>query len=543
LCPCRHQPSPPVARNSRRNTTFHQGPPKYMDHLSRESFFLPLAIAFIITFALGLYYWDMLPVGTIHWWDEYSTLDRSNSFLVKNDWLTVYALNSPDFKKPPLQYWLTALAMKNSSDLEFALRITSYIFGIGLLICTGFLAYLINPTSSYTVPSAVILLSGSSMFWGLSLSALLETGAAFFFTLAIIGTILAIRQPKYWYLVTAAVGCGALQKTPAAAVFVISVLLMIAATSTFHDIKIRYILSNTHFRIAALITLTAIVFWPAVQLERYGFQSIQRAYIQQMFQRFRPCYVSSLHGPSRSKVCARRAEHRGGNARSLEAPWYQWLIYDEALLWIPGLLSVLIIPFLFRGPESFIPPFIVLGFCLLMGMASGSVYPRYTILIFPLLAASMAAMLTGTLPRKSIAVVVAAIFCLISGGPFKSADDLGLLESTQTQYVPLLERFRTSLGGRDTFIYCRWATKFASIMYPGTLSYFASNGKPIVSLRGPGDLSREEHAKHLIVPPYRGLCLSTEFDELKKWLSDYNIVEQSNGYVHWTSEGSVPLGN
>ena len=172
----------------------------------------------------------MLGVGTIHQYDEYHTLDRSNAFLITNDWFTVYEQNTPTFRKPPLQYWLTAVALKNSQDLEFALRLVSYLFGIGLLISTGILAYLINPSNPYVAPSAIIIMSSSTMFWVLtSLSAMLETGAAFFSTISVIGTILAIRQPKWWYFVAAAVGFGALQKAPIALLMVASIFVLMMA--------------------------------------------------------------------------------------------------------------------------------------------------------------------------------------------------------------------------------------------------------------------------------------------------------------------------
>src|SRR4029077_9200824 len=113
-------------------------------------------------------------------------------------------------------------------------------------------------------------------------------------------------------------------------------------------------------------------------------------------------------------------------------------------------------PFLFRTVESVIPVFFVAGFFALMGMASGVVYPRYTLLISPLLAASLAALLSKIVPPRPGALLVAGILSVASGGPFRSADELGLLESSQTQYMKILENFRSALKPRESFVTCDW---------------------------------------------------------------------------------------
>ena len=92
---------------------------------TKNRFIVPASITIFIVSLLSLYYWDMLGVGTIRQHDEYHTLDRSNAFLLTNDWFTVYQQNTPTFKKPPLQYWLTAVALKNYS--RFRVRIKTSV--------------------------------------------------------------------------------------------------------------------------------------------------------------------------------------------------------------------------------------------------------------------------------------------------------------------------------------------------------------------------------------------------------------------------------
>ncbi len=108
----------------------------------------PLLAACIIVFALALYYGSFLSFGTISHGDEYLTLDRANSFLIRDDPWAVFAENQPTFKKPPLQYWITAWLMERTSDLEVALRLPSYVFALLTLVAVGWLARLIHDGSS-----------------------------------------------------------------------------------------------------------------------------------------------------------------------------------------------------------------------------------------------------------------------------------------------------------------------------------------------------------------------------------------------------------
>ena len=188
------------------------------------------------------------------------------------------------------------------------------------------------------------------MFWAYSLSAMLEIGAAFFSTISVIGTILAIRQPKWWYFVAAAVGFGALQKAPIALLMVASIFVLMMATYKLHDIRISSIMQDNHFRLAAILSLLLVLFWPLLQLERYGYQSIHKAYVREMVERFSPI---------------------GASEGTADTAWYKVLI-DEAFLWIPALVAVIVIPFIFRTLESFIPCLLVLGFCIMMEVASGA---------------------------------------------------------------------------------------------------------------------------------------------------------------------------
>lgn len=487
-----------------------------MFFLNKNHFFLPVILASFIIFIFGFYYWDMLPMGTIHKYDEYKTLDRVNAFFLKDDWLTVYTDNKPNFKKPPLQYWITAIAVTESGDLEFALRICSYIFGLGLLIATGLLAYTIIPSSPYAIPAAILILTGSSMLWRSTISAMLDAGAAFFFVVTVAAFTLAIRHPRWWYLVAISTGLGTLQKAPVGLMAVCGIFVLIHTTRRFHDVNLQEIFGNKHFRISAWLTALLVLSWPVLQIARYGIEVIYLAYIKEIVLRLAPVDVIGV----------------------AKEQWWQWLIRDGAGLWIPAILSLFMLPYFFRKPESWVPLFLFCCFAILMTLAIGSIYPRYVLLVLPILAASLASLLARIIPVRVFAAVIACVLTLSAGDPFKNPDSLSLFESSQNKFKPLFQNFAKSLGEEEMPLLCVWSKTKSTKIHPEAFSYFASNGKVFLELHNAEELSMKERLME-IAPPYRGLCKVDEFEELKKQLGSYGIIEQSNGYIHWTGTGTV----
>jgi hypothetical protein len=307
-----------------------------------------------------------------------------------------------------------------------------------------------------------------------------------------------------------------------AALLVALILALVPLAARHHDIDLSAVLANKDFRRALLIAVLMIAFWPVLQTALYGQKVIEQQYVDEMLLRFSPI---------------------GSTAESRR--WYKILVADEAILWLPAMLSVLVVPFVFRSLEAWVPAAILLVFLVMMVTASGYVHHRYTLLVLPLLAASLAALLTRFLPGRATALAAAVGLSFLVGGPFKRAEALGLTFNGQQQYLPLLQSLRSSLLPQETLIGCRFKEDADPTIWilPGSLSYYGSNGHPIYLMKRPEDISKQERIKNKIRPPYRGLCRSDEFEQLRPWLAGYEIVEQSAGYVHWTSKGSMPLPN
>lgn len=483
----------------------------------RRSLILSLVLTAISVAVFAYHYGPMLSAGTISQYDEYFTLERSSGFARHDNWLTVYSANQPSFRKPPVQYWITAWTMSTLDDLEFALRLPSFLFGLGVLIATAILAYIICPSNPFVMPAAVILLGSSERFWNLSISALLDAGATFFGIAAIIATIAALRDSRWWYLTSLIIVVGALQKAPTGLIFTGAILGLLYRRGGDQVPSYQQVRSDKHFRNACIMTAVLIACWPVVQIAQHGLQSAKVAVLDEMVDRFAPV---------------------SGKVGILQIEWADWLLGSEWSLWVPAMIAAALLPFLFRTFESSVPPALCAGFFLMMLLASGSVYSRYVMLILPLLAVSLACLLAWATPRAPLAVLVAIAIAFIAGRPFSDAQALMLLDSSQTRYASLFANFKQAVTGRETILFCRW--KKVGDVFPGAFSYYASRGQPVNPVGKPESMARREHVKKNLKPPYRGLCNTFEFEELSKWLIDPKVIEQSEGYVHWTAAGTKP---
>jgi hypothetical protein len=272
---------------------------------------------------------------------------------------------------------------------------------------------------------------------------------------------------------------------------------------------------SLEFRRACLLALVLVVWWPASQLIWYGSDVIKSAFIDEMAMRFSPF---------------------GG--ASTEASWSSWL-WREAGLWVPALATLILAPLLFKSWQSLVTLVLVACFVTVMATASGKVYGRYVLLILPLLAAHFAATASRLFP-SALGLLLTGGLILASGPLLKTSEDLRLHDSTQTRHLAMYARFATSVASDESIVFCRWGRP-KDEMYPGAISHYASRGRPLVVLDRPEKLSSQRTEG--FPPPYRGLCTKAEFDRLRASLVDYSIVEEANGYVHWSSKNVQPYGS
>ncbi|MEC9342832.1 MAG: hypothetical protein VYD64_03190 [Pseudomonadota bacterium] len=478
---------------------------------------LPGLLSGLLLLAVALYYFQVLPVGGLSHGDEYLTLERSHSFVVRDDPLTVYSENRPTFKKPPLQYWIGAWLIGATGDLVFALRTPSYLFALALLAATGALALVLNPTRPYAAPAAIALLAGSARFWENAMSALLDMGAAFFATVAVAACLMALRRPRGWYLVAVATAIAAWQKAPIPLLMVAGMLVVVAATRRLHDIDLRTSLANRHFLIAAIVMAAGVLAWPLIQYLKYGASSLEQAYVSQMVDRFSPFADSGTD------------KHRS---------WYTVLLDSEALLRVPALLAIFAMPWVLRRRELVALPALLVVFAVMAAFASGYVSPRYSLVFLPMLMASLAVVTLEIVPNRLAALAVILVLSMTSLGPFKSANALGIADDDQARYVPFLRSIAASLEADETLVTCNGRAAEGRI-HRGAITYYASAGRPFERIRSADELAHLEDAG-AVSPPYRGLCSEGDFEELRAVRPGLQTVERFGGYVHWKSTPPAP---
>ncbi len=181
---------------------------------THKSSLVPSLLTVLIISIIWLSNLTDAPIGGFNFGDEFHTLDRSTAFASHGEWHTIYSLNEPSFRKPPLQYWMSALFLEAGIEQLVALRLPSLIFALGSMISVALLAAAVMPANLWAMPAAVLLFSGSAQYWQHALSATLDSGAVFFANLALAATMLALKRPGWWYVAGIAIALGSLQKAP-----------------------------------------------------------------------------------------------------------------------------------------------------------------------------------------------------------------------------------------------------------------------------------------------------------------------------------------
>ncbi len=456
--------------------------------------------------------WHYVPYlvnATLSRYDEFYTLDRTSSVLSHGDVLTIYANHVPSFNKPPLQYWLGAAFLKLGMPVDIALRAMPFTWALGTLALTGVLAAMLAPASAVAVIGAILFLSSSTLFWGSATSAMLDSGAGFFTVAAAVTFLAALARPRLCWLVAGVVGLGALQKAP---VGLICILAAWFTLSRFSPQSLTLIRSKPYTRTrrwSMALTLVLILAWPVFQSALHGPTAFRAAIVREMKERFVPALPEDVSG--------------------LKLDWLKWMADDAAMLWLPALAMAIALPFVVRRPAAYLIAAWVTTFFLAMTFAQGDTYERYLLNIFPFLSVALAAGLAILIKRPMICVAVVA--ALWGGATGATLPEPKREPSTIDKFIPLLQRFQTGVRPEESLLFCDW-TMANGVIYPGALSYYASAGKPFLLVRKLDDLTNGT-----VAPPFRGLCLDSNYAEIEDRLIDGAIVERWEDWVVWTARG------
>jgi 4-amino-4-deoxy-L-arabinose transferase-like glycosyltransferase len=195
--------------------------------------------------------------------DELLTAERSREMLLLGR-AEIHFNFAPSFQKPPLQYWLTSLTLPRFNNRTLAVRIWPWFYGVLTAISIAWLAFLLEPTRPWLIPLSVAILTAFPLFATEASRGLLDSGLAFFTTVAIALAQLARKQPAWWLGVAAACWLGSLQKIPLT--FLIWLLILTVRTISPTE---RPQLRSPWLVVSILGALLTMAIWPAVQLLKY----------------------------------------------------------------------------------------------------------------------------------------------------------------------------------------------------------------------------------------------------------------------------------
>lgn len=435
-------------------------------------------------------------------YDEWYSAERVQTILARDDWLTLYENGMPVFKKPPLQYWLSAALIQSGLPDLVALRLPSYLAGFGLVALVAHLAWRLSGGRALAVPVALALLLSSPMFWVAAASPMLDSLAALLLTGALAALLQAWRDPRWWWVVALLTGLGALQKAPVAALAVLLAVALLLASGSRPARPGRGGLAGP-----LLLALALCLVWPVLQSLLHGRATVETTFLREHLDRFRPGAQDPL--------------------RSLR--WLFWIKSDAAPLWIGTILASLALPVLRPGPVTRMAAGLVVVFFAALTLAKGELFARYLLQILPLAAAAAGAALASLPARAALAACLA--MSLLSGGPIKSAATAGLENPGLRPYRPILADFRAALGPAERPVVCGWG-KSDLVIFPGALWLLGSGDRPFRRVWSPDDLAAALDSGNL-TPPLRGLCMADEYRALAARLPVTQVMADA-GWVHWT---------
>ncbi len=217
----------------------------------------PLLIAMAVI--VGVIFWlaTQSVTGFLSLDDEHYSAERSREMVLLG-FGTVHDNFQPSATKPPLQYWLNALALERISNSLLALRLWPLIFAAltGLALC--WLALIVDLRERWLTPFAVLFLFTCPLFLRNARSATLDSGLIFFATLFIVAAQLARDQPRWWILAAGSCWLGSLQKAPL-------ILLLWLVVIGLRAARGKRILRERWLLFSLIGALLLISVWPITQ--------------------------------------------------------------------------------------------------------------------------------------------------------------------------------------------------------------------------------------------------------------------------------------
>ncbi|HKQ40244.1 MAG TPA: glycosyltransferase family 39 protein [Verrucomicrobiae bacterium] len=227
-----------------------------------------LLLAAAILFA-GLGQGDIRIDGPIYAW-------AAKHMVISGDWLNLYYDHgqTPYFNKPPLQFWLMAIAFKMLGYSTFSAKLVSVLFGIGCIAVVYAIARLrFEPSIAAT---AGIVLATTYSFIRNTAAVRLDAGVTFFFLVALYAGARMLLSPEhqlsYWIMLGAACGLALMIKS-GVGLLCLPILIAAFAWNRRWDLLLNW-------RAAVAITVCGVIVLPWYLQQYYTWRD---AFIDQHF--------------------------------------------------------------------------------------------------------------------------------------------------------------------------------------------------------------------------------------------------------------------
>jgi 4-amino-4-deoxy-L-arabinose transferase-like glycosyltransferase len=411
--------------------------------------------------------------------------------------------------------------MKAGMDDMLALRLWPFLFGVGTLLGTTLLAFLVAPRSPWTMTTATLLIAGSPALASNARMGLLETGMACFLVFALCAVFLAERDSRWWIAAGVLVGLGFLQKAPIALVTCALAVPLLCRHPAEGGYSWSALRRDRCFQIGTGIALGLCAFWPLVQLLRFGSKSLKVQFLWQMVYRFGP-----LPPPGA----------RGAGPEPLR--WLDWLRLDAPWIWLPCLallLYALLAPrYRSNGKLLFISLYVFVV-CGALALAGGEVYPRYIVVLVPFLAAVGGVVLTRLSPRPPLAALLAAVLLASNAGRLAKID-LSPIDTDEDR-IAAAELFRAKLAENETAVFFASLDRSRGYPPPAFLYYADLDRRVIIfDRRGLEQLGRAR-VRERLRPPHQGIVHEEDFPVALQYLGPLVEVGRHGEHVIWKTDG------
>ena len=330
--------------------------------------------------------------------DETLYSQVARELLDHGDWWTLYLQGKPWFIHAPLSMWMQAAMFRAFGVSEWAARLPSVIFGVGLVMLTAALGAVLYNRRTGLI--AGLVMATSPIVYLIARMSILDMPFAFFITLAILLFVLAWRKgdrrlyPAFWLSVGFATLCKGL--------WGMALPLMVSFLYAVTD-KNRRRLLDWRLYASALVWAAVAGPWIVIGAHRHG-----RDFLD-------PILVTNTYARMTTSVC----NHVGS--------WWFYLpiivggLLPWSVLWARGFFSA-------RGDSGRLLVLWVVPGLLLHSIARTKL-PNYVLPFVPALALMLAAHIAETKHKRSQAIalpIIAAVIALGMSFGSRSARDISL---------------------------------------------------------------------------------------------------------------------